>query len=54
MSPILNAAGEVHTPDTPLGTPAFDAYQARKDFPVLDQLVHGHPLVYLDNADTTQ
>src|SRR3954471_4201340 len=26
----------------------------RKDFPVLDQKVHGHPLVYLDNAATTQ
>jgi cysteine desulfurase/selenocysteine lyase len=26
----------------------------RKDFPVLDQRVHGHPLVYLDNAATTQ
>jgi cysteine desulfurase/selenocysteine lyase len=27
---------------------------ARRDFPVLDQLVHGKPLVYLDNAATTQ
>src|SRR5262249_61578010 len=26
----------------------------RKDFPALDQLVHGKPLVYLDNAATTQ
>ena len=26
----------------------------RKDFPVLDQLVNGKPLVYLDNAATTQ
>ena len=26
----------------------------RKDFPVLDQQVHGHPLVYLDNAATSQ
>jgi len=26
----------------------------RDDFPVLDQLVHGKPLVYLDNAATTQ
>lgn len=26
----------------------------RKDFPILDQKVHGHPLVYLDNAATSQ
>lgn len=26
----------------------------RKFFPVLDQEIHGHPLVYLDNAATTQ
>ena len=26
----------------------------RKDFPALDQRVHGQPLVYLDNAATTQ
>ncbi|MCR9203711.1 MAG: cysteine desulfurase [Halobacteriovoraceae bacterium] len=25
----------------------------RKDFPALDQMVHGHPLVYLDNAAST-
>lgn len=27
---------------------------ARADFPILQQLVHGKPLVYLDNAATTQ
>ena len=26
----------------------------RDDFPILRRLVHGHPLVYLDNAATTQ
>jgi cysteine desulfurase/selenocysteine lyase len=26
----------------------------RAEFPILGQLVHGHPLVYLDNANTTQ
>jgi len=26
----------------------------REDFPILDQNVHGHPLVYFDNAATTQ
>ena len=33
---------------------AFDAEQVRKDFPILHQDVHGKPLVYLDNAATTQ
>ena len=33
---------------------AFDAEQVRKDFPILHQEVHGKPLVYLDNAATTQ
>ncbi|MHB1543293.1 MAG: cysteine desulfurase [Gammaproteobacteria bacterium] len=27
---------------------------ARRDFPILGQLIHGKPLVYLDNAATTQ
>ena len=26
----------------------------RADFPILDQQVHGHPLIYFDNAATTQ
>ena len=33
---------------------AFDVQRVRKDFPVLNQKVHGKPLVYLDNAATTQ
>ncbi|MFC3150238.1 SufS family cysteine desulfurase [Litoribrevibacter euphylliae] len=32
----------------------FDVDLIRKDFPILDQEVNGHPLVYLDNAATTQ
>jgi cysteine desulfurase/selenocysteine lyase len=34
--------------------PALDVDAIRADFPALDQLVHGRPLVYLDNAATTQ
>ncbi|WP_116366906.1 cysteine desulfurase [Parahaliea mediterranea] len=33
---------------------AFDATALRADFPILQQEVNGHPLVYLDNAATTQ
>ncbi len=32
----------------------MDPAQIREDFPVLDQEVNGHPLVYLDNAATSQ
>ncbi len=35
--------------------PATDAMAVwRKDFPILHQRMHGHPLVYLDNAATSQ
>ena len=34
--------------------PALDAAVLRRDFPILDQTVNGRPLVYLDNAATTQ
>ncbi|MDP3831226.1 MAG: cysteine desulfurase, partial [Ignavibacteriaceae bacterium] len=34
--------------------PAFDVMKIREDFPILKQLIHNKPLVYLDNAATTQ
>ncbi|HTX19952.1 MAG TPA: cysteine desulfurase [Bacteroidota bacterium] len=44
------AAGEVD-----LATrSSFDVARVRDDFPILGQRVHGKPLVYLDNAATTQ
>lgn len=33
---------------------SFDPYSIKRDFPVLDQNVNEKPLVYLDNAATTQ
>ena len=36
----------------PSPTPDWSAL--RQDFPILDQTVHGHPLVYFDNAATSQ
>ena len=32
----------------------MDVESVRKDFPILSEQVHGHPLVYLDNSATTQ
>jgi cysteine desulfurase / selenocysteine lyase len=36
------------------GPARFDVGRVRQDFPILHQQVHGHPLVYLDNAATSQ
>jgi cysteine desulfurase/selenocysteine lyase len=33
---------------------AFDPQQYRKDFPLLARSVHGKPLIYFDNANTSQ
>ena len=33
---------------------SFDVNAVRQDFPILDQMVHDKPLVYLDNGATTQ
>ena len=41
----------------PVGAPsrrAFDVGRVREDFPILKAQVYGKPLVYLDNAATTQ
>src|SRR3990172_5123652 len=32
----------------------FDVHAVRRDFPILEQKVHDKPLVYLDNAATSQ
>jgi cysteine desulfurase/selenocysteine lyase len=37
-----------------LPAPPFDVNQIRRDFPILHQHVNGYPLVWLDNAATTQ
>ena len=34
--------------------PRYDLKKAIQDFPILDQSINGHPLVYLDNAASTQ
>ncbi|MBY0404816.1 MAG: aminotransferase class V-fold PLP-dependent enzyme, partial [Cyanobacteria bacterium] len=45
-SPITSSEETPHT--------AFPVDKIRQDFPVLHQEFYGHPLVYLDNAATTQ
>ncbi len=34
--------------------PAFDVERVRRDFPILNTMVNGHPLVYLDSAASAQ
>ena len=34
--------------------PGFDVERIREDFPILQEKIHGKPLVYLDNAATSQ
>jgi cysteine desulfurase/selenocysteine lyase len=33
---------------------SFDVTRIREDFPILDRRINGHPLVYLDSANTSQ
>lgn len=47
-------AATVHNLRQPTNGGAFDASVLRADFPILNQTIHGKPLVYLDNAATTQ
>ncbi|MFG2550740.1 SufS family cysteine desulfurase [Streptomyces sp. NPDC048581] len=47
------------TPDvtarpTPTAAGGFTAESVRRDFPILHRTVNGHPLIWLDNAATTQ
>jgi len=49
----------VQEPAVPTGLPldphpAFDVRAVRRDFPILSELVNGRPLIWLDNAATTQ
>ncbi|MDW5267656.1 MAG: family 2A encapsulin nanocompartment cargo protein cysteine desulfurase [Edaphobacter sp.] len=41
-------------PDLNLPRQQFDVASIRRDFPILQERVNGHPLIWLDNAATTQ
>ncbi len=42
------------TTDPTVVAAPLDAATLRRDFPILDQQINGHPLVYLDSASTSQ
>jgi cysteine desulfurase / selenocysteine lyase len=46
MTPSASAATAVRA--------AFDVRKIRRDFPILNERIHGKPLVYLDSANTSQ
>ena len=53
----MTTAPNTYTEFRPVATAAhhgYDVQRVRRDFPILAQRVHGKPLVYLDNAATTQ
>lgn len=48
------AAGGIAPNRFPAAHPPFDVHAVRNDFPILRERVNGHPLVWFDNAATTQ
>jgi cysteine desulfurase / selenocysteine lyase len=48
-SPLASRGAALHEVES-----GFDVGRVRADFPILRQQAHGHPLVYLDNAATSQ
>ena len=52
--PPTAASGGSPRDTTPVIGPGVDVEKVRAEFPVLHQMVNGKPLVYLDNASTTQ
>ncbi len=49
FGPVLMAE-----PGGSAGAIGFDPVRVRKDFPILSEIVNGRPLIWLDNAATTQ
>ena len=47
-------SAEGRSRNRPKAAEAFDVAKIRADFPILSELVHGKPLVYLDSANTSQ
>jgi len=51
---VSSGARTAREPKRAKEAPAFDALRVRADFPILATKVRGRPLVYLDNAATSQ
>ena len=51
---VSETPGPVAVPGIPGTAHTYDVDAIRRDFPILAERVNGHPLVWLDNAATTQ
>jgi cysteine desulfurase / selenocysteine lyase len=51
---MKNTASELHALEAAASGAKLDVAKIREDFPILKSLVHGKPLVYLDNGATSQ
>jgi len=52
---LIPSAGQPELPgDLGLSSTSFDVEAIRRDFPILQEVVNGHRLIWLDNAATTQ
>ncbi|MGA8234151.1 MAG: family 2A encapsulin nanocompartment cargo protein cysteine desulfurase [Candidatus Acidiferrales bacterium] len=56
VSPIVEPASSqaAVAPDLGLSSRSFEVGEIRRDFPILQERVNGRPLIWLDNAATTQ
>jgi cysteine desulfurase / selenocysteine lyase len=56
VTPILEPASSqaAALPDLGLSSRSFEVGEIRRDFPILQERVNGRPLIWLDNAATTQ
>jgi cysteine desulfurase / selenocysteine lyase len=54
--PAAGSHQGVHRAAAAAAPPAgrLDPVALRRDFPIIDQEIHGHPLIYLDSASTSQ
>ena len=55
LAPATSAPQDSSVPTVNAGAhPAFDVHAVRRDFPILQERVNGRPLIWFDNAATTQ
>jgi cysteine desulfurase / selenocysteine lyase len=54
LTPVLATRPDAAAPTAPFQRRLFDVNDIRRDFPILEERVHGKRLVWLDNAATTQ
>jgi len=54
LDELKNGGFNAQSPTLASAHPAFDVQAVRRDFPILKERVNGQPLVWFDNAATTQ